>query len=53
MGAWVMLNVLTYQRPEAAVTEVEADAPMTPSATHTISMMEGTSLIPEQLAHDL
>jgi hypothetical protein len=50
--AWVMLNVLTYQHPEAAVTEAEADAPTTP-ATHTISMMGGTALIPGQLVHDL
>jgi len=52
MEAWVMLNVLTYQRLEAAVTEAEADAPTTP-ATHTISMMGGTALIPGQLVHDL
>src|SRR5260221_4172769 len=38
MEAWVMLDVLTYRRLEAAVMEAEADAPMTP-ATHTISMM--------------
>lgn len=54
MEAWVMLNVLTYQRlaREAAVTEAEADAPTTPT-THTISMMEGTAPIPGQLVHDL
>jgi hypothetical protein len=52
MGVWVMLNVLTYQRLGAAVMEVEADAPMTP-ATHKISAMGGTALMPGQLAHDL
>jgi len=52
MGVWVMLNVLTYQRLGAAVTGVEADAPMAP-ATHTISMMGEMALIHGQLAHDL
>jgi hypothetical protein len=47
-----MLNVLTYQRLEAAVTEAEVDGPMT-RATHTISGMGGTVPILEQLVHDL